>query len=249
MGKIYFFILCVFLFSCRSLAPNRMFQTPKDYAFATDTMQVKNTSYKLVAGDRIDMRIYSNDGFKLVDLTSNNGAGQLNYSQTLDFILEEDGKVKLPILGKVYILGLTISEAEELLQKQYAHYYNDPFVVIKVTSRHVLVFQGDGGRGTVVQLEKDNTTLLEALAVAGGIPDNGRAFRIKILRGNLKNPEIHMVDISTIEGLKKSELYVVSNDIIYVEGAANYKQRIWQQLTPIVGIITAVLLVVNIVQK
>jgi len=249
MRNFCFFILLVSLFSCRSLAPNRMFQTPKDYAFAGDTLQTKNTSYVLKEGDLIEMRIYSNDGFKLVDITANGGSGQMNFYQNMSFLIEADGMVKLPIIGRVDVKNLTITQAEDLLQQKYSRYYNDPFVVVKVTSRHVIVFQGDGGKGTVVRLEKDNTTLLEALAIAGGISDNGRAYRIKILRGDLKNPIVHMVDISTLEGLKKSELYVLSNDVIYVEAAANYKQRIWQQLTPIVGIITAVLLVINIVQK
>ncbi|TAH39200.1 MAG: hypothetical protein EYC69_13500 [Bacteroidetes bacterium] len=249
MRNYWFLILLISLFSCRSLAPNRMFQTPKDYSFAGDTLQTKNTSYVLKEGDMIEMRIYSNDGFKLVDITANGGGGQMNFYQNMSFLIEADGMVKLPIIGKVDVKNLTITQAEDLLQQKYSRYYNDPFVVVKVTSRHVIVFQGDGGKGTVVRLEKDNTTLLEALALAGGISDNGRAYRIKIIRGDLKNPVVHMVDISTLEGLKKSELYVLSNDVIYVEAAANYKQRIWQQLTPIVGIITAVLLVINIVQK
>lgn len=226
-----------------------MFQTPKGYSFASDSLQVKNTSYKLTEGDLLDLRIFSNDGFKLVDLTSNSSTNQVNLTSNIAFLVEPDGLVKLPIIGKIEVKGLTIGETENLLQKKYSLYYNDPFVVIKVTSRHVLIFQDDGGRGTVIQLEKDNTTLLEVLAKAGGISENGRAYRIKILRGDLKNPEIHSVDISNLEGLKKSELYVVSNDVIYIEAAANYKQRIWQQLTPIIGIITAVLLVINIVQK
>lgn len=249
MRNIFYILLVFSLFSCRSLAPNRMFQTADNFQYASDTMQAKKTSYQLGEGDRIEMHIYSNDGFKLVDVTSSQNANQLNMIPNITYLVEPDGMVKLPILGKVYVKGLTVSETEDTLQKKYARYYNDPFVMVKVTNRHVLVFQGDGGRGTVVNLQNDNTTLLEALAQSGGIPDNGRAYRIKILRGDLKNPQVHLVDISTLDGLKKSEIRVLSNDIIYVEAAANYKQRIWQQLTPVVGIITAVLLVVNIVQK
>lgn len=249
MRNIFFLFIALSLFSCRSLAPNRMFKTPDGYEFAADSTRAKKASYQIVENDRLEMHIFSNDGFKLVDLTSGNGVNPSTLVPNVTYLVETDGHVNLPIIGRIYVKGLTVKEAEEILKQKFSKYYNDPFVILKVTNRHVLVFQGDGGRGTLVNLQSDNTTLLEALALSGGIPDNGRAYRIKIIRGDLKNPQVHLVDVSTIDGLKNSELMVVSNDIIYVEAAANYKQRIWQQITPIVGIITAVLLVINIVQK
>ncbi len=249
MRNIFFLFIVVSMFSCRSLAPNRMFQAPDNYQYAGDSMRAQHTSYQLSENDRLEMHIFSNDGFKLVDVTSTNAQNPGALVPTVTYLVEANGEVKLPIIGKTLVKGLTISETEEMLQKKFSKYYNDPFVIIKVTNRHVLVFQGDGGHGTLVNLQNDNTTLLEALALSGGIPDNGRAYRIKIIRGDLKNPQVHLVDVSSLDGLKNSELQVLSNDIIYVEAAANYKQRIWQQITPIVGIITAVLLVINIVQK
>ncbi len=249
MRNLFFFLLALSLFSCRSLAPNRMFIAPSNYVYANDSLRAKNTSYQLGSSDRIEMHIFSNDGFKLVDVTSTSNTSQINTMTGLTYLVEADGMVKLPIIGKVYVKGLTISETEDLLQQKYARYYNEPFVLVKVTNRHVLVFQGDGGNGTLVNLESDNTTLLEALALSGGIPDYGRAYKIKIIRGDLKNPQVHLVDISTLEGLKKSEIRVLSNDIIYVEAGPNYKQRIWEQITPIIGIITAAFLVVTIVQN
>ncbi len=249
MRNLFFALLAISLFSCRSLAPNRMFIAPKGYVYAADSLRAKNTSYQLGVNDRLDMRIYSNDGFKLVDVTSStNTTSQLNMMPDLTYLVEPDGMVKLPIIGRVYVKGMTISEAEDTLEVRYSRYYNDPFVMVKVTNRHVLVFQGDGGNGTLVNLENESTTLFEALALSGGIPDYGRAYNIKIIRGDLKNPEVHLVNINTMQGLQNSELRVLSNDIIYVEAGPNYKRRVWEQITPIVGIITSVFLVVTIIQ-
>lgn len=249
MRNLLFLALIISLFSCRSLAPNRMFQTPDDYSFAVDTNRTVVQSYVIGPNDRLEMHIFSNDGFRLVDITNVNSGNNNNLIPFVSYVVELDSMVRLPIIGKVKIGGLTIREAEVELQTLYKKYYNDPFVLIKVTNRHVIVFNGDGGKGTVVTLQNDNTTLLEAIAQSGGISENGRAYRIKIIRGDMRNPEIHLVDISSIEGLRNSNLRILSNDVIYVEAAANYKQRIFQQLTPIVGIITAALLVVNIIQK
>ena len=62
----------------------------------------------------------------------------------------------------------------------------------------------------------DNTTLFEALAQAGGL-NGGKAYKIKIIRGDLRNPQIFLVDLSTIKGVVKSDFVLQANDIIYIE--------------------------------
>ena len=68
------------------------------------------------------------------------------------------------------------------------------------------VFPGAGGEGKVVNLENENTTLIEALALAGGITNTGKANKIKVIRGDLRNPKVMLVDLSTIEGMKQSNM-------------------------------------------
>jgi len=253
MRKLFYLpLLILFISGCRSLAPNRMFVTPDGFSYATDSTQKNiSTTYLIQPYDRLEMHIFSNDGFKLVDITSNgaNPNGIVTEGTGISYKVDEDGEVKLPIIGKTHIRGFTVDSAEALLEKKYARYFNEPFVLLKVINRHVLVFQGDGGKGTVVTLQNDNTTLFEALAAAGGIPDWGRSYQIKIIRGDLKNPEIHLVNIFSVEGLRNSELRVLSNDIIYVDAGPNYKQRLLLQITPVVGILTSLLLILNLVIK
>ena len=122
-------------------------------------------------------------------------------------------------------------------------------VLLKITSRVVYVFFGDGGQGKIVTLEEDHTSLIEALAAAGGISEWGKAYKIKIIRGDLKNPQIFLVDLSTVEGMKKSSLYVQSNDIVYIEQVSNVAAKLMTQLTPFIALLTTVLLTINLLQK
>jgi polysaccharide export outer membrane protein len=86
-----------------------------------------------------------------------------------------------------------------------------------------MVFTGTGGRGTVVNLKNENTTLIEALATAGGVTETGKAYKVKLIRGDTRNPQIMLIDLSTVEGLKQSNLLLQANDIIYVEpNATNF---------------------------
>lgn len=249
MRNLLFICLLGLLCSCRSLAPNRMFQTPKDFEFSRDSVATgAKTTYLIQPYDKLELHIYSNDGFRLVDITQNTMT-TTNMYENFSYVVDDSGMVKFPIIGYVNLIGMDIRAAQTLLESKYAKYYNDPFVILKVTNRHVLVFQGDNGHGVLVNLQNDNTSLFEALALSGGLTENSKAYKIKIIRGDLHNPKIYKADVYTLEGLKDSELRILSNDIIYIEAAPDYKQRVFQQITPVVGIITAVLLVLNLVKN
>ena len=234
---------------CRSLNPSIMFTTPKDYPYAVDTMADKVTEYKISEYDQLDMHIYTNDGFKLVDVTAATMGGSSSAgisSGAVHYSIEKDGGVKLPLMGKVVLKGMTLREAETFLEKKYEMYYKNPFVIMDVVNRRVTVFRGEGGSAVVLDIHNDNLTVIEAIARAGGIAQTGKAYKIKLIRGNLHNPEIHLIDLSTIEGAKLGDMTIQANDIIYVEPVRNVDQKILAQLSTIVGILTSALIVVNI---
>lgn len=248
---ILYSIICLFITGC-NLNSSVMFRTPKNYAFTVD-QTIGNVEYRVTNNDIVGFSVYTNDGFKLVDLTTSiatatGGAGGNinNFNSSIQFPVEPDGQIKLPIIGKVKIAGMTIREAEKMLEQQYATYYNKPFVVLKVVNRRVLVFPGAGGAGRVIEIENENTTVIEALALAGGIATTGKAHKIKLIRGDARNPQVLLIDLSTVEGMKQSNLMLQANDIIYVEPVPRLSQEILAQITPIVGIITSLLLIYNI---
>jgi polysaccharide export outer membrane protein len=221
-----------------------MFQTDKNYPYAADSAKIDD--YRIATDDQLDMRIYTNDAFKLVDATQYTSIGITGYNQTNYYTVQKDGTVKLPLIGKVPVRGLTVRETEKLLEEKYAMYYVTPFILLRVINLHILVFPGDGGTGSVVALQNENTSVVDALTMAGGVHSRGKAFKIKVIRGNLKNPEIFLIDLSTIEGVKKSTMNVQANDIIYVEPSGDYSSRILLQLSPYIGLLTTVLLVLNL---
>lgn len=252
MKRLTLLICALALLSSCNINPSVMFKVPKSYNYATD-QTIGNVEYKIAPNDIMGFSVYTNDGFKLIDLTTNaaeirsNVTNYNNVSSMTQFIVEPDGLVKLPIIGKVKVTGLTIREAEKMLETQYATFYNKPFVMIRILNRRVLVFPGTGGSGRVVNIENENTTMIEALAMAGGITNTGKAWKVKLIRGDLRNPKVMLIDLSTVEGVRQSNLLVQANDIIYVEPVPRYSQEILFQITPIVGIITSIALVYSIV--
>src|SRR5687768_7122776 len=138
MNKFLLFLALLAMSSCR-LVPNRMFKTPSDYKFAQDTTNKAQLPYYIQAGDKIEMHIFSNDGFKLVDITTAN-LSQSSNAEGIVYIIEETGDVKLPVIGRILLKGQSIQDAENILQEKYSKYYKDPFVIIRVVSRKALVF-------------------------------------------------------------------------------------------------------------
>ena len=251
MKRLLMMLVVTMAFSSCNINPSVMFRVPKGYDYSTD-QTIGNVEYRIAPNDILGFSVYTNDGFKLVDVTtsaesvSSKIGGIQGTSYASQFLVEPDGMIKLPIIGKTKIMGLTVREAEKLLEQQYTTFYNKPFVLIKVTNRRVLVFPGSGGSGRVVNLDNENTTLVEALALAGGIMNTGKARKIKLIRGDLRNPKVMLVDLSTISGIKQSNLLLQANDIIYVEPVPRYSQEVLTQITPIVGIITSMALIYSI---
>lgn len=242
----YLFILATILFfsSCKMFRPNLMLKTSKDYNYDKLSDSLTKLDYRISPTDEINYKIFANDGFKLVDLS----ATATNYTDRndLNLVVESDGTVKFPLIGKVKVAGLTKTEAELLLEEKYTEYYVKPYVILKVTNKRVTVFPGNGGMAKVVNLENNNTTVIEALALAGGITDDGKAYKVKLIRSNgTPKPQVYLMDLSTIEGLSAGKSVVMANDIIYVEPRYRATKVFVTEIAPILTLISTTLLIMT----
>ncbi|HEY6162407.1 MAG TPA: polysaccharide export protein EpsE, partial [Bacteroidia bacterium] len=136
-----------------------------------------------------------------------------------------------------------------LLEDKFSVFYNKPFILIKVTNKRVVVFPGGDGSARVIPLDYDNTTLLEALALAGGIFQNGKAYKVKLIRGDPTNPKVYLLDLSTLDGFKRSDPVLQANDIIYIEAKPEYAQRVFATIAPYISLITSTLVFYELLKK
>ncbi|MDP4266137.1 MAG: polysaccharide biosynthesis/export family protein [Bacteroidota bacterium] len=262
-------LILSFLTSCTILNPEKMLRTGKNHKFS-EFPSVHNLEYKLAPFDELSFSVYANNGERLISSGSmgnvSNGMGgvsgvsgmtQNNASSTGvgtigsggAYIIEFDGYIKLPMFGRVMISGMTLREAEKFLEDKYSLFFNKPYVQLKVTNMRVYIFPGGtGGTARVLNLTHPNTTLFEAIAMVGGIAE-GRANRIKLIRGDLKNPEIYLIDLSTIDGMKKADLFLQANDIIYIEPTNKVPTQIIGIITPYLTLLTTFLLIYTLLKK
>ncbi|MGB0933656.1 MAG: polysaccharide biosynthesis/export family protein [Lishizhenia sp.] len=240
---IFFFSFVLFISSC-SVNSNLMFKENKNSKIEIeDSIPLRPTEeYKLGINDKISFVITSKNGEKLI-----HGQVLETVSKTpekLEYIIKVDGNAELPIIGDVYLKGLSIQACEDLLETKYAAAYKQPFVKVTVTNKRVIVFPGNGSDAKVVPLNNPNTTLMEVLALAGGITDRGKANSIKLIRKVGDVRKIYSLDLSTLDGLIYADMIVQGNDYVYVEPTHQISREILQEVTPILSILsTAVILI------
>lgn len=235
----------LFFSSCRSLRSNLMLKTPKDFSYDKLIDSLTSNEYVIARNDAIMYRIYANNGYKLIDLTNEN---TMIYKNEIDVVVENDDSIKMPLIGRVKIAGLSVKQAEEFLQKKYSKLYIDPFVNLRVTNKRVIVFPGNGGQAKVLNLTNNNISVIEALASAGGVLDDGKAYKIKLIRKNA-DPEkpamVYLMDLSTINGIRDGNSIVQAGDIIYVEPRYRPLYAFSREAAPLISLMTSVLLFIQ----
>jgi polysaccharide biosynthesis/export protein len=240
--KIHYLLIGVLLLlslnSCRILRPSEMFMIDSDYPLSE--FKPSEKEYLIKPFDKLAIRITTNDGFSLIGVGDGQNSNNNNSRQQgLGYLVEYDGLIKLPTLGRVPITGKTIREAETYLEERYSDYYKDPFVLIEVTNRKVIIFKNGGTSGSVVTIPSENLTLVEALAQTGGITDISKSYSIKLIRGDLTGePQVYYYDVSHLKELQGTNILLEANDIIYVESKPRYVNRLLTEVGPYISLIT-----------
>lgn len=261
-NKFLFSLTLAFLLigfnSCKLMYPNRMFKQGNYEYFSVGRQALEQ--YTIEKGDLLSLQIYSREGFDLIDVLPNEtgggvsgqlgvqgGGGSQSQNRTPVYLVEQDGYVELPLFGRTYVLGKTENELESYIEERSRSLFNDPFAVLKVENRRAFVFKGSDG--AVISLNQGPTTLLEVIAKSGGIGQDLKAYKIKVIRGDLKAPEIIDVDLSTLEGLKNADLIVQTNDVIYIEQRLRVAQSFLKEITPFLALVSSLTTVVLLVKN
>jgi len=223
-----------------------MLKTPKDYTYDKLADSLTKQDYRIEGNDVLQVRIFSNDGFKIIDLANSSS----NFRLDLDYIVDRDGTTKLPLAGKIKLSGLTIREAEVYLEEIYDKFYVKPYVTVKVTNKRVIVFPGNGGVAKVLNLTNNNTTVIEALALTGGVAEDGKAYKVKLIRNDgSSKPKVYLMDLSRIEGISAGNSVVLANDIIYVEPRYKLAKTVAAEIAPIISLLTSTIIIYTVLTR
>ncbi len=232
----------------------RLFRT--DQSFVNDSIQTllkeDNPIFTIRKNDIIELNVYSSKGERIIDpdqeylLAANSNVMQMN--KTEQYIVQKDGSVFLPMIGRMHLDGMTVDAADSLLSSRYDAFYKDSYVKTRIINKRIIVIGPLGAK--VIKLENEDVNLVEAMALYGGLNAEMRTDRIRLLRGNLSNnPDVQLINLSTIQGMRVAQHKLLPGDIIYIEPIKRVFRETMTDILPSISLAVSLLTLLVLINR
>jgi len=213
-------------FSGCSLSEYRLFQTEddKEVTRVTDKTYAQELVFenKIQPNDRLSIKVFTQSsgaqGQQMTSMLSSRaeGRGGVASEESIGMLVTKRGTVRLPLVGSVKIIGLTEDEAANKLIKSYKKYLRSPYVMVEIMNQRLYVL-GEVKKPGVVQVTNGTMNVLEAIARCGDMTDYAQRTNIKVIRGDLRDPKMRIIDLTHMSAISASSMYLKPNDILYIQ--------------------------------
>lgn len=228
MGKgiIYISILILLLSSC-NVAKYTYFNEPETKKDVDSVVyNFTNKEYYLQSQDILYIRFHStmseaDDYFRFPTQQGNSnthdvggrngGSGYLT-----EYVINEKGFIKIPVIGDVYVRGYQVNDIEEIIEKEAKRYISDVMVKVKLLSFRVSFLGEFNGAGERIYY-RDKVHILNALAQGGELTFYTKWKEVRIMRQTETGIYSFRVDLNDASLLEDEKFYLQPNDIVYAE--------------------------------
>jgi polysaccharide biosynthesis/export protein len=135
-------------------------------------------------------------------------------------VVRPDGKISLPLIGELSVIGKTAVELQKEVSQKLAHYISEPTVnvIVKEVNSAKVSVVGEVKTPGMYKI-KDRATVLDALALAGGFTEYAKRNKVILIRFDARG-EQHRFELNVddqIKGRKGDLFYILPYDKIYVQ--------------------------------
>lgn len=133
------------------------------------------------------------------------------------YLVDNQGMIDFPVLGKLKLGGLTKNEAEQLIVEKLKPYIKEvPIVTVRMVNYKISVI-GEVTRPGTFTINNEKVNLLEALAMAGDMTVWGLRDNVKLIREDAEGKQqIITLDLNKAETILSPYYWLQQNDIVYV---------------------------------
>ena len=154
-------------------------------------------------------------------LTVGSGGASLSPGTvSVGYLVEADGKIKLPYLGKIQAEGLTRLQLETFLTEKLLEYTKNPVVNVRYLNYNFSVM-GEVVKPGRYNMSTERTTILEALSMAGDLTEMGKRENVLVIREVNGQREFARINLLNRNLFTSPYYYLKTNDVIYVEPVSN----------------------------
>ena len=138
---------------------------------------------------------------------------QSPYQQT--YIVNKEGDINFPVLGKLHVEGLTTMQLTEDLMTRISRDVKDPLVRVELVNFGVNVL-GEVRNPGRVKVPGERFSILDALAAAGHLTEFGDRTNVLLIRENDGKAEYHYIDLTKSDIVSSPYYYLRQNDVVMV---------------------------------
>ena len=221
---IYYLILLLTMFSCKPKENMVYMEKEKNIAESKINQAVFYGAH-IQSGDVLDIKVTAFDEnavrpFNLYSMNNSSSPGQMN-GQTAQlapqgYLVDNEGFIYFPVLGKLYIKGMTLAQLRADLEKRLLTYLAEPLVSIKQLNFNVTVL-GEVKKPGQYTNPSDKITVLQALGLAGDMTDYGNRTNVKLIREEEGVSKTYVIDFTDKNITSSPYYYMQQNDVLYVE--------------------------------
>ena len=206
-----------------------------------------NVQPKLQAGDILSIRVNSLNVESNAIFNAGSSATTVNNTEINGYLIDSDGLINFPMVGRVKLAGLTTQEARDRMTKEVGRFVKDPIVNLRVANFKVTVI-GEVSRPASFTVVNEKINLLEALGMAGDMTVFGKRENVLVIREKDGQRTMARVNLNTKDVMNSPYFYLQQNDVVYVEpvparaAQANNSNRF---ISVIVGLTSVATLIIS----
>ncbi len=140
------------------------------------------------------------------------------YQRVMGYIVDNDGYIDFPILGRLKVAGLTRWELSEMIKNKLVseNYLDDAVVVVEFLNFKVSVLGEVNAPGTYA-IEGDKVTILQAISLAKDLTIFGQRENVVVIRERDGERVMHQINLCDVSMFNSPAYYLQQNDIVYIE--------------------------------
>lgn len=203
-------------------------------------------------GDLLSIRVYSKangldprvDAPYNLEETGSAAAGGISRT---GFLVDQDGNIEYPQIGRLHVEGLTREEVADLIKNKLQEELESPSVMVRFLNFKVSVLGEVKGPGTFT-LPTERVTILEAMGLAGDVTQFGRKNNVMVAREKDGHIETGTIDLTSESMFTSPYYHLQQNDVVFVESTGrNYRQQERQELAQQIGIATSIMTAIALI--